>query len=184
MSALGGAEPGQSLRARAPGINARAEERTLKMLKDDLNAQIKDAMKTGQKERLGTLRLMMSTVKDFEINNKHIAATDADILTIYRKMVKQRRDTIETFRQGGREDMVVKEEAEIAIIESFLPPPVTEAEIIAAVDAVIAETGAKSVKEMGRVMKGALEKLAGRADGAAVNKFVKERLTAQTAAGV
>jgi uncharacterized protein YqeY len=148
------------------------------MLKDELNQQIKDAMKSGLKERLGTLRLMMSTIKDFEINNRHIVATDADVSSLYRKMVKMRRDAIEAFRGGGREDMAVKEEAEIRIIESFLPPPVSEAEIVAAVDAAISETGAKSVKEMGRVMKATLEKLAGRADGSAVNKFVKERLAA------
>lgn len=145
------------------------------MIKDDVQAAIKAAMKSGEKDRLGTLRMVLSAIKDHEINNR-VTATDAEVLGVLRKAMKTRRDAIDAFKAGGREDLVAKESAEIAVIESFMPPAISEDEIVSAVDAAIAETGAKTMKEMGVVMKAAMAKLAGRAEGGTVNRVVKERL--------
>ena len=154
------------------------------MIKDDVQASIKEAMKSGNKDRLGTLRMLLSAIKDHEINNR-VTATDSDILGIFRKSIKTRRDSIESFKSGGLEYLVAKESAEIDVIESFMPPAIDESEIAAAVDAVLAETqarlqGALTMKEMGAVMKGTMAKLAARggADGGTVNRIVKERLSA------
>lgn len=147
-------------------------------IKDQVTDAVKQAMKSGDKERLSTLRMISSALKDFEVNNRDKALTDADAIGILRKSVKSRRDAITQFESGGRPDLVAKETAEIAVIESFLPAAISDAELLAAVDAAIAETGANSPQQVGLVMKAALAKVAGRADGSAVNKLVRERLGA------
>lgn len=147
-------------------------------IKEQVTDAVKQAMKSGDKERLSTLRMISSALKDFEVNNRDKALTDADAIGILRKSVKSRRDAIAQFESGGRPDLVAKETAEIAVIESFLPAAITEDELVAAVDAAIAETGATSPQQVGLVMKAALAKVAGRADGGAVNKLVRERLGA------
>ncbi len=147
-------------------------------IKEQVNDAVKTAMKSGDKERLGTLRLLVSALKDFEINNRDKTLTDAEAIAIFRKNIKSRRDAIEQFTTGGRPDLVAKEAAEIAVIESFLPAALGDDEVRAAVDAAIAETGATTPQQVGLVMKAALLKLAGRADGSTVNKFVRERLAA------
>ena len=107
------------------------------------------------------------------------ALDDAESLQVIAALIKQRRDSIEQFRGGGREDLATKEEAEIAVLEAYLPPPVDPAELERLVNEAIAETGASSPKDMGRVMKAALAKLAGRtADGKAVSEMVKTKLAA------
>lgn len=145
------------------------------MIRDKLNEEIKTAMRSGEKIRLGTLRVLLSAVKDFEINNR-VTATEADVLAIFRKGIKTRKDSIEEFRKGGRLDSIATEENEIKIIEEFMPAAPSDAEILAAVDAAIAEVQAKSIKDMGRVMKIVSAKLEGRADGGVVSGHVKERL--------
>lgn len=147
------------------------------MIKEQVNSAIKVAMKSGDKTRLVTLRMMLSAIKDFEINNRK-DPSDAEVIAILRKSVKSRRDAIEQFIAGNRPDLVDKENAEILIVESFLPPAIGDEEICSAVDAAIASTGATSIKEMGAVMKVALAALAGRAEGASVQKIVRERLSA------
>lgn len=146
------------------------------MIKEKLQDQIKAAMKSGDKDRLGTLRLLLSAVKDFEINTRTTPA-DTDIISIFRKAIKQRKDSIEAFRGGGRADLAEKEEAEIAIIESFLPAAMSDSQVQTEVDAAIAETGASSMKEIGAVMKAVMARLGGRAEGSVINRIVKERLT-------
>jgi len=125
-----------------------------------------------------TLRMILSGVKDHEIATRK-EATDPDVIAVLRKAVKTRRDSIEAFRSGGREDLVAKEESEIKVIEAFLPTSASETEIAAAVDSAIAETGASSPKEIGKVMKVAFEKLAGRAEGVDVSRIARERLAAR-----
>lgn len=145
------------------------------MIKEKLLEEIKVAMKSGQKDRLGTLRMLHSGIKDFEINNRK-PAEESDVIGIFRKAIKTRKDSVESFRSGGREDLAAKEESEIAVIESFLPAGISDDELRAIVDAAITEAGATSMKEVGAVMKIALGKTGGRADGSAVNTIVKERL--------
>lgn len=147
-------------------------------IKDSVSEAVKTAMKSGDKERLGTLRLLSSALKDFEINNRDKTLTDAETIAIFRKNIKSRRDAIAQFEAGGRPDLAAKEAAEITIIESFLPAAISDEEVRAAVDAAIAETGATTSQQTGLVMKSALARLAGRADGSIVNKFVRERLAA------
>jgi hypothetical protein len=145
------------------------------MIKNRIQDELKVAMKAGEKERVMTLRMILSGVKDLEIATRK-DATDPDVVAVLRKGVKTRRDSIEAFRSGGREDLVAKEESEIKVIEAFLPAAASEVEIAAAVEAAIAETGASSPKEMGKVMKVAIEKLAGRAEGGDVSRIARERL--------
>jgi hypothetical protein len=145
------------------------------MIKNRIQDELKVAMKAGEKERVMTLRMILSGVKDLEIATRK-DATDPDVVAVLRKGVKTRRDSIEAFRSGGREDLVAKEESEIKVIEAFLPAAASEVEIAAAVEAAIAETGASSPKEMGQVMKVAIEKLAGRAEGGDVSRIARERL--------
>jgi uncharacterized protein YqeY len=127
-------------------------------MRDRINADVKTAMKSGDKERLATLRLITAALKDRELGIGHGAPagggalSEADILQVLQRMVKQRRDSIEQYRAGNRADLAAKEEAEIAVIEGYLPQQMDEAQMAAAIAAAIAETGAASVKDMGKVM--------------------------------
>lgn len=118
------------------------------MLRDQISQAMKDALRAGQKERLGTLRLMISALKDRELGigtggvTPTEAMTDADVVQLLQKMVKQRRDSIATYEQGGRKDLADKEAAEIVVIEEYLPKLMSEAEAKAAIAALIAEVGA------------------------------------------
>lgn len=147
-------------------------------IKDKVTEAVKQAMRSGEKERLATLRYISASLKDFEVNNRGKTLTDADAIAILRKSVKSRRDSIAQFESGGRVDLVAKENAEIAILEEFLPAEMGEAEVAALVEAAIAETGAASPQQVGLVMKAAIAKVAGRADGSVINRLVRERLAA------
>ena len=143
-----------------------------------INADITAAMRAREADRLGTLRLLKSALVNREVERGH-TLDDAEELQVVQQMVKQRRDAIEQFRAGGREDLAVKDEGEIALLGTYLPPAADESAIEAAVDAAIAETGATSIKDMGKVMKATLAKLAGvTADGRFVSETVKKKLTA------
>ena len=137
-------------------------------MRDQLSQAMKDAMKAGQKERLGTIRLMLAAIKDRELGIGGQAPvnpmTDADITQVLQKMVKQRRDSIETYRQGGRPELADKEAAEIAVIEEFLPKQMSEADAKAAIAALIKEVGAAGPKDMGKVMGALKQKFAGQMD--------------------
>jgi uncharacterized protein YqeY len=144
---------------------------------DDVNGGITQAMKAHEATRLSTLRMLKAALMNREIE-KGRALDASESLQVVTTLVKQRRDSIEQFTRGGRTDLADKETAEIAVLETFLPPALSPAELDAAVDAAIAETGAASAKDMGKVMKVVMNNLAGRGvDGKAVNEVVKRKLT-------
>lgn len=150
------------------------------MLRDTISEAMKAAMKAGQKERLGAIRLMLSALKDRELGIGGAQPTgtlsDQDAVQVLQKMVKQRRDSIETYRQGGRQDLVDKEAAEIAVIEEFLPKMMDEAAARAAIAALIAEVGATGPKDMGKVMGPLKQRFAGQMDMGRASALVKELL--------
>lgn len=152
------------------------------MLRDRLTQSMKDAMKSGQKDRLGTIRLMISAIKDRELGIGTGGAaptgpvTDADIVQVLQKMVKQRRDSIATYEQGKRQDLADKEAAEIKVIEEYLPSMMDEAATRAAIAALIAEVGAAGPKDMGKVMGALKAKFAGQIDFGKASGLVKELL--------
>ena len=152
------------------------------MLRDRLTQSMKDAMKSGQKDRLGTIRLMISAIKDRELGIGTGGAvptgpvSDADSAQVLQKMVKQRRDSIATYEQGKRQDLADKEAAEIAVIEEYLPSMMDEAATRAAIAALIAEVGAAGPKDMGKVMGALKTKFAGQIDFGKASGLVKELL--------
>ena len=143
-----------------------------------ISAGIATAMRAREAERLGTLRLLKSALVNREVERGH-TLDDTEERLVVQQMVKQRRDAIDQFRAGGREDLALKDEAEIVLLSTYLPPAADNAAIEAAVDAAIAETGAAGIKDMGTVMKATLARLAGvTADGRFVSETVKKKLTA------
>lgn len=149
-------------------------------MRERINDDLKSAMKSGDKARVGTLRLINSAIKSADIDARPSGKdkiSDAEILTVLAKMVKQRRDSVEQFTAGGRQDLADTELAEIAVIEGYLPKQMSEADTRAAIAAVIAETGAASVKDMGKVMGALKEKYAGQMDFGKANGVVKSLLT-------
>ena len=148
-------------------------------MRDKINADLKEAMKAGQKDRVGTLRLINAAIKSADIDARPSGKdkiTDAEILSVLAKMVKQRRDSIEQFTAGGRQDLADKEAAEIALIEVYLPKQMSEAEAKAAIAAAIEETGAAGPKDMGKVMGALKAKYAGQMDFGKASGLVKELL--------
>lgn len=136
------------------------------------------AMKTKEVLRLSVLRMTKTALKHKQVEFGK-ALGDAEAMAVLRTLVKQRHDSVEQFRKGGREDLATKEEQEIKILEAYLPAAASDEEIDAAVAAAIAETGATSAKDMGKVMKAAMAKLAGKnADGKRVNEKVRAKLGA------
>jgi uncharacterized protein len=143
---------------------------------DEVSAAIADAMRRQDAPRLSALRMLKAALMNREVE-KSRALDDAESLQVVGSLVKQRRDSIEQFQKAGRQDLVDKETAEIAILEQYLPPPVDAAALERAVAEAIAETGAASPKDMGRVMKAAMARLSGQTvDGRAVNELVKKKL--------
>jgi len=134
------------------------------------------AMKAKEAERLSVLRMMKAAVRNREIDSRQ-ELDDAQAIQVFLSLIKQRKDSIEQFTKGGRLDLANKETAEIKVIEEYLPSAVTDEEITSAVDAVIAETGASSIKDMGKVMKACMMRFTGRpVDGGKVSELVKSRL--------
>ncbi|MEE4163024.1 MAG: GatB/YqeY domain-containing protein [Woeseiaceae bacterium] len=146
-------------------------------LKDQLTADMKTAMKGGDKERLNVIRLILADIKRAEVDGRK-ELDDAALLGVLEKAVKQRRDSVEQFTRGGREDLATKEQAEIDILEKYLPAQLTESELDDLIDEVIAATGAESIRDMGKVMAAIKSKAAGKADMGAVSGRVKARLGA------
>ena len=144
-----------------------------------LIAQIRDAMKAAmrakEQERLTTIRLVQAEFKRIEVDER-IELDDARVLVVLDKMLKQRRDSISQFEAAGRQELADKEVREIAIIQEFLPTPLTAEEITALIDAAIRETGASSMKDMGAIMALLRPQIQGRADAAEVSKSIKARL--------
>jgi uncharacterized protein YqeY len=146
-------------------------------LQDKIQSQMTDAMRNKDQLRLSVLRMMKTAVKHKEIE-KMKPLEENEVIVVLNTLVKQRKDSVEQFRKGGREELAQKEEAEIKIIEEYLPAAASEDDIRAAIDEAVAETGAASMKDMGKVMKAALARLAGKsADGARVSQMVKEKLS-------
>ena len=125
------------------------------MIRDDIKAALVTAMKGGDKASTGTIRLIQSAIKNRDIEARTSSATQDDdqlVTEVLQKMIKQRRESVELYRKGGREELATAEEAEIAVIERFLPAQMSEEEGKAAIAAIVAETGASSMKDMGKVM--------------------------------
>ena len=145
-------------------------------LVDEVSRAIADAMRERNAPRLSALRMLKAALMNREVE-KARALDDAESRQVVSSLVKQRKDSIEQFAKGGRQDLVDKETAEIAILESYLPPAVDPAAVDRAVADAIAETGASSVKDLGRVMKAAMARLAGQnVDGKAVNELARKKL--------
>ncbi len=144
-------------------------------LKQRLTDDMKTAMKAGEKERLGTIRLMNAAIKQKEVDER-IEVDDSLVLAILEKMMKQRKDSVSQFEAANREDLAAIERAEMAIIEQYLPAKLGEAEILAVIDAAIADTGASGPADMGKVMGAIKARLAGQADMGEVSKLIKQRL--------
>ena len=148
------------------------------MLKDQITAHLTEAMKAKDALRTSTLRMVKAAVKNREIE-KGEDLTDDELMKVLRSLVKQRRDSVEQYEKAGRQELADKETSEIEIIESYLPQGASAAEIELAIQLAIEETGAKSMREMGAVMKAAQARLAGRnADGKTLSDLVKAKLTA------
>jgi uncharacterized protein YqeY len=146
--------------------------------RDKVNAEIAAAMKSKDSARLSALRMLKAAIMNKGIEKSH-DLDDAEVLQVVSSLVKQRRDSIEQFSKAGRNDLVEKETAEIKVLDEYLPPAASAAEIDAAVAEAIAETGVTSVKDMGKVMKAVMPRLAGKnADGRAVNEAVRRKLGA------
>ena len=144
-------------------------------LRQQLTEDMKTAMRAGDKQRLGVIRLMLAAVKQREVDER-IELDDVQVLATLEKMLKQRRDSVSQFDAAGREDLSAIERAEMRVIETYLPTKLSEAEIDALVAAAIAGTGASSPCDMGKVVAAVKEKAAGRADMAVVSGKVKARL--------
>ncbi len=150
-------------------------------LKATLNEHVKDAMRAGQKERLGVLRLITAAIKQREVDElspaqRAVGIDDPMVLATLEKMIKQRRESIVQFEAGKRPELAAKEQAEIDIIKAYLPAPMSESDIDALVAAAIAETGAATIKDMGKVMGLLKTRAAGKADMGAVGAKVKAKL--------
>ena len=144
-------------------------------LKDQITNDMKDSMKSGDKARLGVIRLILSAIKQREVDER-IVLDDSQILSVLDKMLKQRRESVTQFTQGNRKDLVDKEEAEIKVIQAYMPAQLSEAELEQMVAAAVTETGAATVKDMGKVMSILKAKVAGRADMSAVSAKIKAKL--------
>lgn len=147
-------------------------------LKDRITEDMKAAMRARDAERLGTIRLLLAAIKQKEVDER-VAVDDAATVAVVERLIKQRKDSIEQFAKAGRADLVDKETAEMAVLQAYLPPQLAEAEVLAAVDAAIAEvaaTGASGPAAMGKVMALLKPRLAGRTDMAKVSGLVKSRI--------
>jgi len=149
------------------------------MIRDEIKAALVTAMKGGDKAATGTIRLIQSAIKNRDIELRTSSATTDDNLVVtevLQKMIKQRRESAELYRKGNREELAATEEAEIAVIERFLPKQMSDEEASAAIQAIIAETGASGMKDMGKVMGEVKSRLAGQIDPARASAMVRSAL--------
>lgn len=145
-------------------------------VKDTLTADMKTAMKAGDKESLGVIRMALAAVKQREIDSQ-TTLNDGESIAVLDKMVKQRRESIEQFTSAGRNDLAERESREVEILQRYLPQPLSEGEIDALIERAIAGSGAESMKDMGRVMAALKDQMQGRADMSAVSAKVKAKLS-------
>jgi len=146
-------------------------------LKGQITEDMKSAMKAGDKDQLKVVRLILAAIKQIEVDTRE-ELDEAAVLTVLTKMVKQRRDSVEQFEKGDREDLAAIERAEILVIETYLPEQLSADELTALVDEAIRTSGAESIRDMGKVMGQIKAKASGRADMGAVSATVKQRLNA------
>lgn len=149
--------------------------RILMPLKGQIQEDMKTAMKSGDKDRLKVIRLLLAAIKQVEVDQRK-ELTDADVLGVINKMVKQRRDSIDQFQKGGREDLAAGEAQEIVVLETYLPEQMSDAELDTVVDQAVSETGAQGMRDMGKVMAILKTRVEGRADMSALSAKVKARL--------
>ncbi|MDB5671652.1 MAG: GatB/YqeY protein [Alphaproteobacteria bacterium] len=155
------------------------ERQKITMIRDRIKAELVSAMKSGDKSRTATIRLIQSSIKNRDIELRTgTAPTDDDVLVteVLQKMIKQRRESVALYEQGGRQELADAEKAEVAVIENFLPAQMDEEAARAAIDSIVAETGAASVKDMGKVMALVKERFAGQLDMSKASGLVKARL--------
>jgi len=136
---------------------------------------MKAAMRSGEKERLGVIRMITSAIKQREVDER-ISVDDAQVLSVLEKMIKQRKESVEQFKAGNRQDLADKEAAEIALLQGYMPSQLSAAELDALINDAVAATGAASIKDMGKVMALIKTKAQGRADMAAVGAKIKAKL--------
>lgn len=144
-------------------------------LKDGITTDMKNAMRSGEKDRLGLIRMLLAAIKQREVDER-IVLDDAQVLSVIEKMVKQRKESVTQFQQGGREDLAATELREIDWLTGYLPAQLAAEELAAIIDEAVAATGAASIKDMGKVMAQVKAKAAGRADMGAVGALIKARL--------
>jgi uncharacterized protein len=145
-------------------------------LKERITEDMKSAMRAGEKERLGTIRMILAAIKQREVDER-ITLDDGQVLAVVEKMIKQRKEAISQFESGGRADLVAKETAEIGLLQGYLPAQMSDAEIDAVIAEAIAATGAASIKDMGKVMGLVKAKAQGRADMGAISARIKQKLS-------
>jgi hypothetical protein len=147
------------------------------MLEDKILNDYKEAMKSRDAVKVSTLSFLRSAMKNVGIDKKKDKLEDADVITVVKKQIKQRQDSIEQFKKGNRADLAQKEEKELEILKVYLPKELSADEVGKVVDEAVASTGAAGVKDMGKVMKEVMARTAGCADGKLVSDLVKERLS-------
>jgi uncharacterized protein YqeY len=159
------------------GFSRRLQREEAKMsLKEKILQDMKGAMKARDSLKLSTLRLLVSQIKNREIDAKD-ELKDDEVLALIQKAVKQRQDSINQYEKGGRQDLADKEKAEMVILKAYLPEELSQEELLTIIDEAVSVTEASSPKEMGKVMKEVMPKVRGRADGKEVNELVRKRLT-------
>jgi uncharacterized protein YqeY len=145
-------------------------------LQEEISAALKDAMRARDEAKMSTLRLVLTAIKNREKEARNLLE-DQEVISVIISQIKQRRESIEQYRKAGREDLAQTEENELHILQGYMPEQVSEEEISNTLDEIIAEVGAVSMKDMGKVMKAAMAKLAGKAEGGAINAMVKAKLS-------
>jgi len=144
-------------------------------LREKIDADIKDALKSGAKDKVSALRMLSAALKNKQIDKRR-PLTDEEVIETVRTLIKQRKDSIEQFTRGGRQDLVDKETLEVTFLEVYLPQQLTREELVAMVRDAIAQTGAQGARDMGKVMKALVPMAAGRADGKLLSELVKSAL--------
>jgi uncharacterized protein len=145
-------------------------------LKERITEDMKSAMRAGEKERLGTIRLALAAIKQREVDER-ITLDDGQVLAVLEKMIKQRKEAITQFESGGRADLVAKERAELTVLQAYLPAQMSDAEIDALIAEAVSASGATSIKDMGKVMGIVKSKAQGKADMGAVSARIKQKLS-------
>jgi len=148
------------------------------MMEKRLSEDVKEALKAGNKTRVSTLRLLISEIKNRKIDLRGEELTDDDIISVIQKFAGQRKESIDQFKLGGRNDLAEKESEELSILEEYLPEQLSMEELTAIIDGVISGAGTVSMKDMGAVMKDVISKARGRADGGRISEIVKGKLSA------